>query len=1164
MGTKISALTEATSLDDDDVVPAVDTSGAATVKITVANLRALFDKGVLAIQASATPGTTASVNVDVPADSWTLSDVSSPAGEPATANDPYYLRITDGVNAETLIVIGRSGVTRSLAKSTGSTYLASTPSTVAFAGYVTTPQSNGYMPANDYVRLRNVEPYADRTTAARILSLLAGNTSDIDVNGVRITDLDDPVTNQDAATKVYVDDEITAALSAIDVLVPIVPGTPGATNNPPGNAPDQFFAVPFAGGPIAGEPADADIPYYLHLVNTSTADEEDVLVIYRNGSDRITLGPLTYSYSAGNFTIAFAGFAYLSDFGLASASEYALLVAGRYHAGSVDDAVLRTSYGDSGSGAGAPGLVIHPRGLSSKWNITVQPEEPATNSTPGRSLYFIGGIGTANQNGGLAELDAGPANGGGSTGGTVEIGRNNATDVNIGKSGGGGIVLLEGSVTTASHTPTAAADVATKGYVDAAAPLPIDASSGYDDFDDQPGMGWAVSYGGDGSGVHMPALAVYGYPGEGWLSLAVGEPSDDAALSSRTWQQLDSIQDMEQEFRAVITDGSFAEAHDECTAFMGWISPLGSQMGLRLEHPTTADLILYNGTLYTAAVTLPALAAGEAWRFRLVATPTNLRLFGAVDDGAETLLATISQPPSNHSYARYYAMTGETAATFRVLNLDYIKWSGARIADGSPSGGFPNAVAIWPMDTVVEKALAQPKDNWLSGSDPTSSDDDGQDYSPGSHWINVSTKQAFICLDASSGSAIWHPVASGPVKDVGTGTYTVVDSDDGAVLRFTVPCVVTVPDSTSGTPLRNGHETTMFCTTGVLEFADASAGVSADPLHAASQSRFSSETMAIVAIKVLQGVDTYILTGDLLPSTPDPLTDGDFIANGRMTRTGVGIYSTIFDNLIAVVDPTVADDNTLGYAVGSLFINTVTGATFVCVDASTGAAVWRLSSLSALEYDRVLGNAQYQEVLFRDEFEESTTGRWTGTVSGAGATVAVVVGGTTYASMLRLNMGTTTTGSASLDRALNSFYTNRYSRFDWEVKGRLSALSNGTDEYDAFVCYSGVNGISFTYDRNTSLNWQATQWAAGVPTHTDTGIVADTAMHSFRWVWSSAAGGTVTLYIDGVAVGAPYTGVTFAATTLTPGRAVKSAGTTSPFLYLDFTQGIGTLASPRP
>jgi hypothetical protein len=50
------------------------------------------------------------------------------------------------------------------------------------------------------------------------------------------------------------------------------------------------------------------------------------------------------------------------------------------------------------------------------------------------------------------------------------------------------------------------------------------------------------------------------------------------------------------------------------------------------------------------------------------------------------------------------------------------------------------------------------------------------------------------------------------------------------------------------------------------------------------------------------------------------------------------------DKLVAVkvttVNPTVNDDNTLGYYVGYEWVNTTTDTTYNCVDATTGAAVW--------------------------------------------------------------------------------------------------------------------------------------------------------------------------------------------------------------------------------
>jgi outer membrane protein assembly factor BamB len=46
------------------------------------------------------------------------------------------------------------------------------------------------------------------------------------------------------------------------------------------------------------------------------------------------------------------------------------------------------------------------------------------------------------------------------------------------------------------------------------------------------------------------------------------------------------------------------------------------------------------------------------------------------------------------------------------------------------------------------------------------------------------------------------------------------------------------------------------------------------------------------------------------------------------------------DNLAASSAPTTGNDNTEGYAVGSYWIDTTNDKAYVCLDASTGAAVW--------------------------------------------------------------------------------------------------------------------------------------------------------------------------------------------------------------------------------
>lgn len=53
-----------------------------------------------------------------------------------------------------------------------------------------------------------------------------------------------------------------------------------------------------------------------------------------------------------------------------------------------------------------------------------------------------------------------------------------------------------------------------------------------------------------------------------------------------------------------------------------------------------------------------------------------------------------------------------------------------------------------------------------------------------------------------------------------------------------------------------------------------------------------------------------------------------------------GATSEIKYNLTATTDPTISDDDTQGYVIGSRWINTSTDNEFVCTDNSTGAAVW--------------------------------------------------------------------------------------------------------------------------------------------------------------------------------------------------------------------------------
>lgn len=61
----------------------------------------------------------------------------------------------------------------------------------------------------------------------------------------------------------------------------------------------------------------------------------------------------------------------------------------------------------------------------------------------------------------------------------------------------------------------------------------------------------------------------------------------------------------------------------------------------------------------------------------------------------------------------------------------------------------------------------------------------------------------------------------------------------------------------------------------------------------------------------------------------------------------VVLENTVLDNRDATGSPTTADDASQGYEIGSEWINTSTGTEYVCVDSSTGAAVWKATTAGA-------------------------------------------------------------------------------------------------------------------------------------------------------------------------------------------------------------------------
>jgi len=83
------------------------------------------------------------------------------------------------------------------------------------------------------------------------------------------------------------------------------------------------------------------------------------------------------------------------------------------------------------------------------------------------------------------------------------------------------------------------------------------------------------------------------------------------------------------------------------------------------------------------------------------------------------------------------------------------------------------------QDAALE-ALGIPKDNRTAVAPPTADDDSDSGYSVGSLWIDNVEKEAYRCLGATVGAAIWQLATLSP-EDLGTAAFANTGTTEGTV-----------------------------------------------------------------------------------------------------------------------------------------------------------------------------------------------------------------------------------------------------------------------------------------------------------------------------------------------------------------------------------------------
>jgi len=251
------------------------------------------------------------------------------------------------------------------------------------------------------------------------------------------------------------------------------------------------------------------------------------------------------------------------------------------------------------------------------------------------------------------------------------------------------------------------------------------------------------------------------------------------------------------------------------------------------------------------------------------------------------------------------------------------------------------------------------KTNLVATSNPLVTSDAAAGYGIASIWVNLTSDEAFMCLDATNGAAVWQSLtASGGMADLSddttpelggnlvTGAFT-VDGRDPSVDGAKLDGVETAADVTDAANVDAAGA--------VMESdfnADTILAANADntPLPlAVAASRFlgrksTGNIAAMTAAEartILNVEDGSEITSAAKVGAAGAVMDSDFSGSeGIMRKTGAGAYVVIKTNLNASTNPLVTSDAAAGYSVGSIWINTTADTAYVCLDTTNGAAVW--------------------------------------------------------------------------------------------------------------------------------------------------------------------------------------------------------------------------------
>ena len=273
------------------------------------------------------------------------------------------------------------------------------------------------------------------------------------------------------------------------------------------------------------------------------------------------------------------------------------------------------------------------------------------------------------------------------------------------------------SATAPGHGEALVYDSIAAAYAPEGAPPSAMAVSGFDDFDTL--NGWVIYRNAGGTVEATPSVAPYGLlPGSGVVFLGVSAAANSAAQITKAGagMALDATVPIVLECYVLPAAGGLANdtEFDWVAGFTSVVAPGASPVeAIMLFATWSAGVRSYRLAFMSGgsesdsvAVTLPALGAGLGRRFRISATTVGATLEHAIDDGAYSVIGTLTgvHVPTPSVYQPSLMAQRGAGAGNRVLCVDFCAWRGRRLAINSGLDGI-GTTPVYQQREVLDRRV---------------------------------------------------------------------------------------------------------------------------------------------------------------------------------------------------------------------------------------------------------------------------------------------------------------------------------------------------------------------------------------------------------------------------------------------------------------------------